>query len=103
MKLSDGKRLVRIYSCMGIPGCFSGPSFTQSMSVSGAIGYAHDCSWALPRLRMLLSVVYMGESYEGKFEEMMTEVEKWFAKRGAEGWASPGTIKKNVPDPDKET
>lgn len=93
MNNTDRKRLERIYKCMAIPGCFAGPSMTQSMSVEGATGYAFDATYALPKIREMLSILGMGEMYEGHFEEEMAELEAWHAKRAAEGWKHPGKVK----------
>ena len=85
MNNTDRKRLERIYKCLAIPGCHCGAS-TQSMSVSGAVGYAVDVSHALPKARELLYIVGTGELWDGQFEELMCDLEAWHAKRVSQGW-----------------
>lgn len=96
MNNTDRKRLKRIYNCLTIPGCFAGPSMTQSMSIEGATGYAYDTSYALPKARELLSIIGLEEMYEGRFEEKMTALEAWHAKRVVEDWKHPGKVTKQT-------
>ena len=65
---------------------------TQSMSIRGATGYAHDCTYALPKIAALIELVGRGETYDGEFENDMKELEAWFAKRGKENWEHPAYV-----------
>jgi len=85
MNNADRKQLERIYKCLIIPGCHCGAS-TQSMSVSGVVGYAVDVNYVLPKVRELLYVVGTGEQWDGQFEELMSDLESWHAKRVEQGW-----------------
>ena len=84
MKLAEKIILRRINNCLKIP-AFSGGG-TQSSSIRGIMKYAHDCNEALPKIRGIITLMCIGESYDGEIEEDLRELESWSNKRESENW-----------------
>lgn len=90
MNNTDRKRLKRIYDCLRIPGCNLHPGGGQGPGIEGCIGYAYDASYAIPKIQDLLYMIGNGETWEGEFEEEITELESWHEMRKSEDWQTPG-------------
>jgi len=86
MNNTDRKKLERIYSCLRIPGCHFYGAGGQGPGIEGCISYAKDASYAIPIIQELLYITAMGETWDGEFEEKITNLEAWFKKRKSENW-----------------
>jgi len=84
MNISEKKIIQRLNDCLKIP-AFTGGG-TQSTSLYGTLKYAHDCKTALPKIRQILTLLLIGESYDGEIKEDLCELEKWIAERNENDW-----------------
>ena len=84
MKVEEKNTLRRLNNCLRIP-AFTGVGI-QSTSIIGMAKYARDCEYVLPKVRGIVTLLCIGESYEGEIEEDLQNLESWVSKRQSEDW-----------------
>ena len=85
MKVTDRKKLERLYKCLNIPKFASG---LKSMTVTGVSSYASDCAFAIPQTQLILYSIGAHEEWPGQTEKLLTEFEEWHRQRTIDDWSN---------------